>query len=132
MSDIIEKYDAELKEHVMVDSINLKDRTRQLPAYKHIWVGRLIRHKIELNNLKNKKTDLLQQLIKHIQEQHTTRLSAPVAEKWANNSTEIKSFNKQIQDQELIIEYLEKVEKIMHSYGFDLKNMIEIEKLETL
>lgn len=132
MSEIIEKYDAELQEHVMVDSINLKDRTRQLPAYKHIWVGRLIRHKIELNKLTTKKGELVQELAAEIRKTHTTHLSAPAAEKWAHNSAEVKNLTKQIKEQEIIIEYLEKVEKIMHSYGFDLKNMIEIEKLETL
>jgi len=132
MSEIIKKYDAELQEHVMVDSINLKDRTRQLPAYKHIWVGRLIRHKIELNKLRDEKTELVQKLAAEIRKKHLTHLSSPAAEKWANNSVEVKNLTKQIKEQEIIIEYLEKVEKIMHSYGFDLKNMIEIEKLETL
>jgi hypothetical protein len=132
MSDIIEKYDAELKEHVTVDSLNLKDRTRQLPAYKHIWVGRLIRHKIELNKLKDTKYEKLEELKQRIRAEHLTTLSAPAAEKYANNTAVMKEINKKIVDQELIIEYLEKVEKIMHSYGFDLKNMIEIEKLETM
>ena len=38
----------------------------------------------------------------------------------------------QIDDQELIIEFLEKTEKTFTSLSFDIKNIIEIMKMETL
>ena len=37
-----------------------------------------------------------------------------------------------IDDQELIIEFLEKTEKVFTSLSFDIKNIIEIMKMETL
>ena len=54
-----------------------------------------------------------------------------VAEKVAENSEIVKKINSNIQEQYLVIEYLEKVEKIMGSIGFDIRNIIEIQKLET-
>ena len=37
-----------------------------------------------------------------------------------------------IDDQELVIEFLEKTEKTYTSLSFDIKNIIEIMKMETL
>ena len=37
-----------------------------------------------------------------------------------------------IDEQELIIEFLEKTEKVFTSLSFDIKNIIEIMKMETL
>ena len=37
-----------------------------------------------------------------------------------------------INEQELIVDYLEKVERTFTSLGFDIKNIIEIMKMETV
>ena len=103
-----------------------------LPGRKHIWVGRLMRHKRELNQLKDLKKEKIATLTRAVQEQSNVRLTTPNAEKVAENSETIKDINKRIQEQILLIDYLEKVEKIMSSIGFDIKNIIEINKLETL
>ena len=47
------------------------------------------------------------------------------------NSDFIKNINSEIEENILLIDYLEKVEKIMSSIGFDIRNIIEIQKLET-
>ena len=131
MSDILETYSKELTDHLSIDEFNLKDVQLQLPGRKHIWVGRLMRHKIELNRLRNKKKDKLVEVTKKIQEQSNIRLSSPAAVKVAENSDFIKNINPEIEENILLIDYLEKVEKIMSSIGFDIRNIIEIQKLET-
>ncbi len=131
MSDILTNYQKELNQHLVIDEFTLKDVQLQLPGRRHIWVGRLMRHKHELNQLKKEKTDTLIDLTKVIQEQSNVRLSTPAAEKVAANTDNIKDLNNKIQEQYIIIEYLEKVEKIMTSIGFDIRNIIEIQKLET-
>ena len=55
MLEIIEKYQEELKDHLTIDEFNLKDTQLQLAGRKHIWVGRLMRHKHELNTLQRQK-----------------------------------------------------------------------------
>jgi phenylalanyl-tRNA synthetase alpha subunit len=132
MSSIIDQYNTELKEHLVIDELNIKDVQLGLPGKKHLWVGRLIRHKQEVNELKTKKHKLIQLLTKQIQEQSSVRLSAPAAEKVAWNMDPIKEINIRIGDLELVIEFLEKVEKIFNGMSFDIKNIIEIQKLETL
>jgi len=131
MSDVLTNYQKELNEHLVIDEFTLKDVQLQLPARKHLWVGRLMRHKHELNQLKKEKIEKLSDLTKVIQEQSNVRLSTPAAEKVAANTNNIKEINNKIQEQYVLIEYLEKVEKIMSSIGFDIRNIIEIQKLET-
>jgi hypothetical protein len=131
MSEIIQKYQEELNQHLVIDEFTLKDVQLQLPGRRHIWVGRLMRHKHEVNQLKKQKIASLTDLTGKIQEQSNVRLSTPAAEKVAENSEIIKKINSNIQEQYLVIEYLEKVEKIMGSIGFDIRNIIEIQKLET-
>ena len=70
-------------------------------------------------------------LTKQVQEQSNVRLSSPAAEKVAQNSNTITTINEQIASELLCIDYLERVEKILSSVGFDLKNIVEINKLET-
>ncbi len=131
MSEIIQNYQKELNDHLVIDEFTLKDVQLQLPGRRHIWVGRLMRHKHEVNQLKKNKTEKLADLTKKIQEQSNVRLSTPAAEKVAENTELIKQINSDIVEQYLVIEYLEKVEKIMGSIGFDIRNIIEIQKLET-
>jgi hypothetical protein len=90
-----------------------------------------MRHKLELNQLRNKKKDKLVEVTKKIQEQSNIRLSSPAAVKVAENSDFIKNINSEIEENIILIDYLEKVEKIMSSIGFDIRNIIEIQKLET-
>ena len=132
MSSIIDQYNEELKKHLIIDELNIKDVQLGLPGKKHLWVGRLIRHKQEVNELKTKKHKLIQLLTKQIQEQSNVRLSVPAAEKVAWNMDPVKEINNRISDLELVIEFLEKVEKIFNGMSFDIKNIIEIQKLETL
>jgi len=132
MSSIIDQYNEELKKHLVIDELNIKDVQLGLPGKKHLWVGRLIRHKQEVNELKTKKHKLIQLLTKQIQEQSNVRLSVPAAEKVAWNMDPVKEINIRISDLELVIEFLEKVEKIFNGMSFDIKNIIEIQKLETL
>jgi len=132
MVSIIDQYNDELKEHLLIDELNLKDAQMLLPGRKHLWVGRLMRHKQQLNNLKKLKKETLERITKKIQEASSVRLSIPAAEKAAWTSQPIKDINLKIEEEEILIEFLEKVEKIFGGMSYDIKNIIEIQKLETL
>lgn len=132
ISDLLAKYNDELASDLVIDELNLKEVQLTLPGKKHLWIGRLIRHKTTLNELKNSKKEKISELINKLKSTSEVKLTTPVAEKYANNVPIIADLNKQINDTELIIEYLEKVEKILTSMSFDIKNIIEIQKLETL
>lgn len=128
---MINDYIKELEEDLKINDLDLKNYALKLPGIKHKWAGRCIRHKIELNDFKLEKDKRKKNLIKQINETSTVKLSAPAIEKVIEDSDETKLINKKIKDLELIIELLEKAEKTLASASYDIKNLIEIIKLET-
>lgn len=128
---MIDQYIKELEADLKIDDIDLKNYTMKLPGIKHKWAGRCIRHKIELNDLKAEKEKRKKLLIKQINETASVKLSAPAIERVIEDSDETKQINKKIKDLELAIELLEKAEKTLASASYDIKNLVEIIKLET-
>jgi len=127
----LEKYIIELEKDVKIDQFNVRDVQLRLPAYKHKWVGRLMRHKYELSKLYAKKFAIKKQVTQKICETTTYKVTKTTAEKAADNHDTIIDVNGEIEDQKIIVEFLEKSEKILSSMTFDIKNIIEVMKLET-
>jgi hypothetical protein len=121
----------EIQEDLRVDEFNLKDKQLKLPAIKHKYAGMLIRTRIELNELNNKKEQAKKTLINSIIEKSPVKVSTAVAEKSAEDASSIKTIQSEIKEKELIIALLEKTEKTLSSMTFDIKNIIDIIKLET-
>jgi ribosomal protein L17 len=128
----LEEYIKEMGNDVDLDEFNLKDTQLKLPALKHKWVGRLIRHKNELERYQSSRDVMIKQVAQEIIEQATYQVTLPSAQKAAEKHTTIKKIDENIREQKLIIDFLEKGEKIFSGMGFDIKNIIEIMKLETL
>lgn len=97
---------------------------------KHFWVGKLIESKIELEKLKKEK----EEKIKNINDNYKPEIAVSKAtlNKQINNLPSISLLNDKIYELEIIIEYLEKVEKIFSSTSYDLRNIIELKKMEEL
>ena len=129
--DVIEQYILELEKDVKIDQFNIRDCQMKLPAYKHKWVGRLMRHKQEVVKLNQKKQSLKKVVISKIQNASTYKISKPAAEKAASTHDSIVDIANQINELNVIIEFLEKSERILSSMTFDIKNLVEIMKLET-
>ena len=58
-------------------------------------------------------------------------LSRHALEQAALNNPNIAKLEESIEKLKIIIEYLEKVEKLVSSLTFDCKNIIDLQKLET-
>jgi len=129
--DIIEQYILELEKDVKLDQFNVRDSQMRLPAYKHKWVGRLMRHKHEVVKLNQQKHTLKKAVADKIQSTSTYKVSKPVAEKAAATHESIVDIVNKIDELNVVIEFLEKAERILSSMTFDIKNLVEIMKLET-
>jgi len=130
--DLINKYKNELEQDTKINELNLKDAQMMLPGIKHKWVSRLINHKQERNKLISLQKKAKEQIINNLMKEASITLSIPVLEKRAEKDELVKKIKKQIEEQELIILYLDKVENIFKSMTWDIKNLTEIIKLETL
>ena len=129
---LLEQYITELAKDVEIDDFSLKESQMKLPAIKHKWVGRLVRHKKELHQIHSEKRATIKTLVEKIKSRNEYARTTPAAEKLARKHDKVIEFDEKIRDMDLVVELLDKCDKIFHSMSFDIKNLIEIIKLETL
>ena len=120
----------EIGEDLVLNDLNLKQQQQRLPARKHFWVGRLIDAKIKRNDLIAEKRNLKKELVKKVIEDSPVRINQTSAEIAAERYESVVKLNKGIQEQDTIIEYLEKVEKILSNMHWEIKNVIDMNKME--
>lgn len=128
----LDNYLQEAEQDTVLDVFNVKDVQSKLPAIKHKWVGRLIRAKRKLNQLQQDKQDSIEKLLKEAKRQSLYKVSDASLLKSIDRTDAIKELNRSINDYKIIIEFLERTEKVFSSMTFDIKNLTEIMKLETL
>jgi len=120
----------EISEDLVLNDLNLKQQQQRLPARKHFWVGRLVEAKIKRNDLITEKRKLKKDLVKKVIEDSPVRINQTSAESAAERYESVVKLNKSIQEQDTIIEYLEKVEKILSNMHWEIKNVIDMNKME--
>ena len=124
------KYKEAIEKDLKIDQFNIHNKVNDIPSLKHYWVAKLIEAKIEIKQLEKKKKDL----IKKVNESAEVglKLSTASMNNVISKSPVIAEINEQIEELELIIEDLEKAEKIFNSTTYDLKNAIELMKMESM
>jgi len=130
--ELLRKYIKEITKDLQLDDFNIKEAQMRLPARKHFWVARLIESKIKRNSLFRDKKQLKKEVVKKVISDSPVRISQSAAESAAERHESISKLNESISEQDAIIEYLEKVEKIMGQMHWEIKNIIDINKMEQL
>jgi hypothetical protein len=131
IGDIINQYVDEASIDTNLDRLEVTSTQEQLIANKHKWSARLINHKIKLNNFKFKRSSLIDEYIKEYQDREPVRVNRSIAEKAVQNKKEIKIIDQKIQNEILIISFLENIYKNISFATNDIKNLVELMKLET-
>jgi len=129
---LLNQYIDEIEKDLQINEFNLKDSSMKAPARKHYWVSKLIRHKKNLMSLKKQRDFIKQDVVKKLIEESPVKITMPVAEKASYKHDKMKEILEKINEEELIIEFLEKTERTFSAVGFDIKNIIEIMKMEQL
>lgn len=109
----------------------MKDVQMKLPAIKHKWTGRLIRAKIDIQDSYNKKYFLVNDLADRLVTESPITISTVLAKKKVEEHQQVRDLNHHIKEMKLIVEFLEKTERTLSSITFDIRNLVEIIKLET-
>lgn len=130
IDEILDRYSDELKPEISLNKLNLGDHQTKLPSLKHKWAGRYINHKRNLIKLKVQKKNLYTDLIEEYIENSPVKININIAEKAVHNNPSILKINNKIEEEELILEYLDKIQNIVNNIQWDIKNLIELEKLE--
>ena len=128
--ELLQKYIKEIEHDLKIDKFNVKEVQMNAPGNKHFWISRLINHKVELNNLKTEKILTRKTLIDKISKNSPVTLSFATLEKTVDNTDEVQRLNFKIKENEILIEFLEKTEKVFSSLTFDIRNIVEIIKVE--
>lgn len=130
--NLFEKYLEEIKEDTKFDQINILEKQLMLPSIKHKWVSCLIKQKIHKNELEKKRKNLKEDVLKSLSEKGLpTGVPKASLNLKVESSEVIKKIDDEISDLNLIIEYLEKVEKIFTSITYDIGNATKLMVLET-
>lgn len=127
--NLFEEYTEQYKEFCNIDDFNIEDRAKKIPAEKHFWITRLIEAKKELYNLNKKKKKIKDNLTKKMVDEGVINLSKKTLDDLENTDT-IEQLNEKIQDQTLLIEYLELLVKNITFISQDIKNIISLKQLE--
>lgn len=128
---LFEKYNDEIKKYVSVDEFNMKQIQMDLPSARHYWVGRLMFHKQEILKLKKLRKQAQQKITEKIQHESPVGINHKTLGTASDNHPVVIKIDEQIAENELLIEYLTKIEANFRSISYDIKNLIEIVKLET-
>ena len=130
--ELLKNYFEEVGKDLVLDDFNIKEQSMRLPARKHYWGAKLIKAKIERNQTFEKKRKLKKNITKEVIATSPVKLSQSAAEQAAERHESLSSLTSKIKELDIIIEYLEKVEKTMSQMGFDIKNAVEIMKMEQM
>jgi len=128
---IFERYQNEIAKLVSVDEFNMKDVQMNLPANRHYWVGRLMYHKFEVSKLNKTRKQAISKIVEKIQNETPIGISHKNVTHSAEQHPVVIRIDEQIVENELLIEYLSKIESNFRSVSYDIKNLIEIIRLET-
>ncbi len=130
--ETLKRYINEINKDLEINDFNLKEAQLRLPSRKHFWVARLIDSKVQRNILLVQKKNLKKDMVKRLLAESPVKITAQTAESAAENTTDVESINEKIKELDMIIEYLEKVEKIFSTMHWEIKNIIQINQLEQL
>lgn len=115
-------------EDMKYNETNLMNKGLELAGRKQFWAGKLFEAKRELLKLESKKEEITKKVTEE-SENSEIPISARTAEQLLKNKNEkYKILLREIEEQKLMIEYLENVVKIYHNASFDIKNIIEMQK----
>ena len=129
---LLEKYIDEIKNDTKIDEMNIKQQQLILPSKKHFWNAKLILHEREMNDLKKLRIQKINELAEKFIEKSPVVITKKTAIQSIENLPVIQEIDKKIEDLEYVIELLAKTEQIFKTMSYDIKNIIDINKMEQL
>jgi len=131
LMDILNEFAKEIAEDTKIDQLNILEKQLRLPAIKHKWVSRLMNEMRNKINLEKKKNELKQEVIKSWGDKIPTGIPKASLNSKVESSEVIRKIDEDIAECDILIEYLEKVEKIFTSFTYDIGNATKLMVLET-
>ena len=130
IDEIIEQYTIESSIATNIDRLNVTEVQEKLVNNKHKWSARLINHKIKLNKYRNQRFTILEEKIEEYQNTQPVMVNKSIAEKAVSKKKDIRVIDNKIENEILIIQHVENIYKNISFATNDIKNLVELMKLE--
>lgn len=132
----LKKYSVEICEDLKVNDMNLSEKAFNVPHKKHYWASRYILEFQKLNDLEREKKELEKESFNRMREKaavdNPVAMSDASIKKMINGTKTLQDITQQIDDQKVLVMYLEKCEKIFSFITNDIKNIIEVKQMESM
>lgn len=113
------------------NDLNIMEKAIKMPAIKHYWVGKYIRAKIELKKKEAERANLIKTL--ETSDKFTeVNLSKESLRRMWMSSPKMQEITERIEELNFIVEYLNDAKYVLGRATDDIKNFIEIRKLELM
>jgi hypothetical protein len=129
--DLLPQYYQQIEKFLKFDELNMKDTQMSLAAVRHYWVGRLMHHKQQIIKLKKYKTKIYKTLKEKIEQESPLDLKPATINNSIISHEAYLKIDEEIANEELIVEFLSKVEMNFRDAQYGLNNLIKIITLET-
>ena len=130
--EILQRYIQQVGEDLALSEFNIKEAQMRLPARKHYWVARLIEAKIAANKLEKEHAALVKNLTDQVKTHAPVALTPSAIKNAVESNSSVATLVEKLKDTKLLVEYLEKVEKVFSSMHWEIKNIVDIQKMEQL
>ena len=129
--DLFSEYHQKIEEFLKIDELNMKDAQMSLPSVRHYWVGRLMHHKQQINKLKKAKEKAAKTLRERLELESPIGLSPKTIADSISKHEVMQKIDEEITNNELLVEYLSKVEANLRDAQYGMNNLTKIITLET-
>lgn len=129
--DLFLEYHQKIEEFLKIDELNMKDAQMALPSVRHYWVGRLMFHKQQINKLKKTKDKAAKKLRERLELESPVGLSPKTIAESVSKHEIMQKIDEEIVNNELLVEYLSKVEANLRDTQYGMNNLTKIITLET-
>lgn len=122
----LEKYIKEFDEDVQLTISNIKEKSLMVSSYQSKWIRYYFQEKHLNQKLKDAKLEYTKQHTNKLSFKPTQTVMPQIQEQDQN----IVKLNNEIKNSELCIEFIEKSMAVLEKMNFQVKNVIDIIKLE--
>lgn len=130
-ADLFLEYHQKIAEFLKFDELNLKESQLTLASVRHYWVGRLMFHKQQILKYKKAKEKAAKALKQKLEQESPVGLTSKTIAESINSSEIMQKLEEEIANQELLVEFLTKVESNLRDAQYGMNNLTKIITLET-
>jgi len=130
-SNLMYEYHEKIETFLKFDEINIKDAQMALPSVRHYWVGRLMFHKQQIQKLKKAKDKAAKTIKQKLEAESPVSLNIKTINDSILSNDVIIKIDEEINNNELVVEYLNKVESNLRDAQYGMTNLTKIITLET-